>query len=67
MLPENKAAEMISKYGKDIALEIANMLFTDHQNYTNPYTSWRGEFREVYTNAEMTDYWGKIRNIIENS
>jgi len=59
------ATELINKFGKHAALEIANMIFKEHYQYANPQYIWRGEFRETYTNVEKCNYWNNVRQAIE--
>lgn len=65
MMSNDKALELIRVYGKIVALEIANMIFNEHNQYSEPNYTWRGDFREIYTNAEKCKYWSEVRNFIE--
>lgn len=65
-MSQQKAKELIEKYGKQVALDIANMIFQEHYNYADSRTLWRGDFREQYTNADICKYWSKIRKEIES-
>ena len=64
-MPQQKAKELIEKYGKEVALDIANMIFQEHYNYADSRTLWRGDFKEYYTNADKCKYWSEISLEIE--
>lgn len=66
MSAQQKADELIEKYGKQTALEIANMILHEHFQYSDSYATWYGEFREIYINAELCNYWDEVRIFIKN-
>ena len=67
MTANEKAKELIKRFGKKTSIEIAEMILEEHKQYCDPYTEWRAGFRETYTNAEKTKYWGDVKDLLNIS
>jgi hypothetical protein len=66
-MSNDKAVELVNKYGKEIALEIANMIYKEHYEYALASYVWRGGFGETCTNADRCKYWADVIDFIDNA
>jgi len=64
-MPENKAKELIFLFGSEDAFIVATMLFSESYSYVDPYSKWKNDFNEIYTNSERSKYWSEVIECIK--